>query len=50
MPAVPPLYKLTRGKQQRVAYTDEEGRHFRRNAGGESQREDRHQPLRAWAR
>ena len=22
--AVPPLYKLTRGKQQRVAYTDEE--------------------------
>ena len=44
--AVPPLYKLTRGKQQRVAYSDEErDRVSNRDAERRPQREDRHQPV-----
>ena len=44
--AVPPLYKLTRGKTTRVAFSDERaGPDLRRDAGRQPQRQDRHQPV-----
>ena len=44
--AVPPLYKLTRGKTTRVAFSDEErDADLRRDAGGQPQRQGGHQPL-----
>ena len=44
--AVPPLYKLTRGKTTRVAFSDEErDAHLRRAAGRQPQRQGGHQPL-----
>ena len=50
--AVPPLYKITRGKTSRVAFDDGGAGEDRRGAaGGQPQRQGGHQPLsRAWAR
>ena len=44
--AVPPLYKLTRGKTSRVAYSDEErDAHLRGDARRQPQCDHQHQPV-----
>ena len=44
--AVPPLYKLTRGKTTRVAFDDiQRDEDRRRDAGRQPQRQDRHLPV-----